>query len=154
MTLLSRLRRSTRGRTTAVFPQHWTREAVKTYNICFVYHMSWWPCGADLGALLKTSRTPHSHFHTRSCSHTWSHFTITRQRGGDNLGILGQRASWAWAVSLVLSGWTHALKPGSVWGKAAWAHGPTHPTTNQGWWPAERVFHPSRQTLLLWCTWR
>lgn len=89
--LLTLLRRPTRGRTTAVFLQHWTREAVKTYSICFVYHTSWWPRGADLGALLKTSRTPHSHFHTRACSHTRSHFTITRQ-GGETTGDSGSES--------------------------------------------------------------
>lgn len=68
-------------------------------DIRFVYHTCWWPRGDDLGTLLN-SRTPHSHFHTRSCSRIWSQLIITRQGGGDDLGTLGQRASWAWAVSL------------------------------------------------------
>lgn len=136
-------------------PQQCSRNAgpERQEDIHFVYHTSWCPRGADLGTLLN-SRTPHSHFHTRSCSRIWSQLIITRQGGGDDLGTLGQRASWAWAVSLGLSGWTHALEPGSVWGKAAWTHSLTHPTTNQGWWSAERVFHPSHQILLLWHIWR
>lgn len=56
-------------------------------DIRFVYHTCWWPRGADLGTLLN-SRTPHSHFHTRSCRRhmvtTDHHQTRRGRRPGDS----------------------------------------------------------------------